>query len=294
KLVETRGRSPESSKEYFAHESPIFENIPLAVLINGNSASASEIVAGCIQDLDRGIVTGSQSFGKGLVQTVIPIAYNTMLKMTTAKYYTPSGRCIQKLDYMHTSKGTFVTKPDSLKKLFYTKNKRKVYEAGGVTPDSIISSNDYSEITQELLKQGMFFKFTTHYLSKNKDLNLKDFPQQKLLDTFTAFLYEQKFKVENKIHSKFEELTNLLSNTKSYSKLVTELNAIKEKAKFNLEAEINSNKEEIYYLLISELNSRIEGENGRIKSLLNFDKQINETVKIVSNQKLYSKLLSAN
>lgn len=291
KLVETRGRTEESVKAFYSKENPIFENIPLAILINENSASASEILAGAIQDLDRGIITGTQSFGKGLVQTVIPMEYNTILKLTTAKYYTPSGRCIQKLDYLHNSKGAFVVKPDSLKKTFYTKNNRPVSESGGIMPDTTIQMNPYSNITNELLKKGMFFKFATYYSNKNPNEDFTSKSEQFILDKFIQYLKETGFTFEDGIKNKFSEIESLIEKNKQYSKYLNEVKALKDKIKINLDAEINSNKNEIYWLIISELQTRKLGEEGRTRSMINIDNQLKETVKILKNKELYNKLL---
>lgn len=167
-IVTTRGRKGGEEKEYRVEEEPVAGEIPLAVLINRSSASASEIVAGAVQDLDRGIIVGMRSFGKGLVQTVIPLNYQTTMKITTARYYTPSGRSIQEIDYLHKNKdGVFAVTPDSLKKEFRTMNGRMVKELGGILPDTVVESGTRSGFFTELIRKAVFFKFATSHVAKN-------------------------------------------------------------------------------------------------------------------------------
>lgn len=294
KLVETRGRTDESTKSYISSEVPIFGDVPLAVLIDGNSASASEIVAGSIQDLDRGIIAGTQSFGKGLVQTIIPTPYKTMLKLTTAKYYIPSGRCIQKLDYMHSSKGVFITTPDSLKKVFTTKNKRKVFEAGGVSPDTVIANPELSDLSQQLLKRAIFFKYVSDYLNRNKEVNIENIKKPELIDDFISYLKRVNFFFESSVENKFNEFVKAIEVDKKFSNLIGEVKSLSPKIKTTLESEIKTNQDEINWLILAELASRIDGESGRTKILIKTDHQLRETVKILQNNQVYNSLLTAH
>ncbi|MEO1588279.1 MAG: S41 family peptidase, partial [Bacteroidota bacterium] len=164
-IVETRGRLEDSRRVHFAQRIPVDTKIPLAVLVNKRSASASEIVAGAIQDLDRGVIVGQQSFGKGLVQNIRPLSYNTQLKVTTAKYYTPSGRCIQALDYgQKDSKGRAIRVADSARRAFETSNGRTVYDGGGIAPDIPVELPVNYTIVQELQDQGLIFDFATQFV----------------------------------------------------------------------------------------------------------------------------------
>ncbi|MCW8816737.1 MAG: S41 family peptidase, partial [Ignavibacteriaceae bacterium] len=162
-VVSTRGRDSSSVKKYFSQEEPIVNNdVKIILLINGGSASASEIVAGALQDHDRAVILGTKSFGKGLVQTITPLSYNTSLKITTAKYYTPSGRCIQRIDYSEGSEIIKDLTPDSEQK-FFTDHKREVFAKGGITPDTTVEFNIDGELTKDLLAKGHFFKFANNY-----------------------------------------------------------------------------------------------------------------------------------
>src|ERR1041384_1457247 len=192
-VVSTRGRKPESERKFFVTEEPMLPDVPLALLVNRNSASASEIVAGAIQDLDRGIIIGTRTFGKGLVQTITPLSYNTQLKITTAKYYTPSGRCIQEIDYMHRNKdGVFAITPDSLRRVFKTLKGRKQFESGGIQPASLVPEPVRSDVYSDLLRKSMYFKFATRFVTNKKEQPaiLND---DTLFSQFKEFLAAQKF-----------------------------------------------------------------------------------------------------
>ena len=172
-VVNTKGKAKEGEKKYFTINDAIDPNIPLAVLINSSSASASEIVSGVMQDLDRGVIVGQRTFGKGLVQTTRPLTYNSQLKITTAKYYIPSGRCIQALDYTHRNEDGSVGKiPDSLIKAYKTKSGRKVFDGGGVAPDFSMPVNSYSNITNGLMNKHLLFDFATDYTSKHSNIKV--------------------------------------------------------------------------------------------------------------------------
>lgn len=158
-VVSTRGRSSDADHEYTSEQEPVAADIPLVVMVNRESASASEIVAGALQDLDRALIVGTRTYGKGLVQTVTALPYNTSLKITTAKYYTPSGRCIQEIDYGHRKGDLFIPFPDSTKKIFFTAKKRPVLEEGGITPDSVVLENSLSDLVVALERKNMFRLF---------------------------------------------------------------------------------------------------------------------------------------
>src|SRR5690606_2535629 len=167
-IVSTRGKVTQWDKVYKATSNPVDTIINIAVLVNSGSASASEIVAGAIQDLDRGIIVGTRTFGKGLVQTTRDLSYNTKLKVTTAKYYIPSGRCIQALDYTHRNEdGSVGTVPDSLISEFTTKKGRKVYDGGGVVPDIKLENETLSSLSIALITKFMVFDFATKYANEN-------------------------------------------------------------------------------------------------------------------------------
>lgn len=176
KVLYTKGRLPETSKEYYTETEPIAPNMPLAVLINGSSASSSEILAGALQDLDRAVLIGTKSFGKGLVQTTLPLPYNTILKVTISRYYIPSGRCIQQLDYSHRNPdGTVAAVPDSLTTTFYTANGRAVKDGGGIRPDIEVEGESMDAIAFSMVNEGKLFSFANQlYLERAKPKTLSD------------------------------------------------------------------------------------------------------------------------
>ena len=291
-VVSTRGRKPESEKKYFAAEEPMLADVPLIVLVNRNSASASEIVAGAIQDLDRGVILGTRSFGKGLVQTIAPLSYNTQLKITTAKYYTPSGRCIQEIDYMHKNNdGVFAITPDSLRQQSKTLKGRTEYERGGITPDTVVNEPEPSALHRELLRKSMYFKFASHFVGTHKDQPAA-LDESQLAGSFQSYLDGQKFTYQDDGESKVKELADVADKSK-YSPTVKELiDHLKSQLETEKSKGIERNKEEVLRALTMEIISRYKGERGRIEASLAGDVQLQTARKLLSNEKEYERRLS--
>jgi carboxyl-terminal processing protease len=291
-IVSTRGKELSSEKKYFALEEPLAGKEKLIILINGNSASASEIVAGAMQDHDRGVILGTQSFGKGLVQTITPLSFNTSLKITTAKYYTPSGRCIQKIDYSKDNQ--VITEPDSLKKgEFATDNKRVVYSAGGISPDTTVKNGIESDLLKDLLAKGTIFNFADKYYYQNVNLDFNKINNDKILTEYKKFLVESKYDYESDLEKKIDEVIEHLKenhNSKDLSKTLETLNL---EVKELFEVEFAESKEEISSELMVELAHRFLGNNGGIKERLKFDKQFNTALALFKDELNYSKLLSS-
>jgi carboxyl-terminal processing protease len=293
-IVTTRGRNSADEKTYISKTEPVALDIPLAVLINRGSASASEIVAGAIQDLDRGIILGNRSFGKGLVQTISPLGYNASLKITTARYYTPSGRSIQEIDYKRKNKdGIFATIPDSLRKRYTTLHGRGVLDAGGVTPDSMIHDSEPSSYDLELLRKSTFFKFATTYVAKHpsgKDFTVSD----TVMKEFEQFLNGQKFEFKDDAERKLTEVKDFLLKEKYSPKVLTMIDAAQAMIEKEKASAFSRHSEEIKHELEQEIVARYEGERGRIRVSLAHDKQIDNGIDLMTKKEGYAILLQSS
>ncbi|MBE0572575.1 MAG: S41 family peptidase [Ignavibacteriaceae bacterium] len=290
-VVSTRGRDASTEKKYFSVEEPIIgSEVGIIVLINGGSASASEIVAGALQDHDRAVILGTKSFGKGLVQTITPLSYNTSLKITTAKYYTPTGRSIQRIDY---SKGSDIIKvlKSEEEEEFFTDNKREVYAKGGITPDTTVEFKINGELTKELLAKGLFFKFANNYYYNNPDTKYSELNDQKLFNEFGEYLSEEEFVYISQTEI---EIDNLIKGAADKEEIRNELLKIKDDLKGLFEKEMQIYKNEILREIRSELAARYLGLEGRIEEQLTSDIQILTALDILANKNTYNKLLNVN
>lgn len=290
-IVSTKGREATSEKKYFAKEEPIVPNEKLVVLINENSASASEIVAGAIQDHDRGIILGTQSFGKGLVQTITPVTYNTSLKITTAKYYTPSGRCIQKIDYSKKNK-VFSSSLIEEKSEFSTDNQRKVYSAGGITPDTLVKQEIEGEITKELLAKGIIFDFADKYFYNNQTTKFENLNDNKVFSDFISYIKSKEFSYTPEVEKKLNSLIDDLEKNKINGKIMSAASKLKDELKNYFEKELDKYKSEILNYIKVELAARYYNQQKGLEESLKYDKQFNTALSIFSNETIYNKLLN--
>ena len=288
-IVTTRGRDASSEKKYFSTQEPMFGSGKLVVLVNENSASASEIFAGAIQDHDRGIILGTKTFGKGLVQTILPLTFNTSLKITTAKYFTPSGRSIQKIDY--SKRNNVFSQPDTVASdSFLTDNSRVVYSGGGITPDTIVNLDSDGEIIKDLLAKGLFFQFADHFYYANQTADFKNLNNEKLFNEFRNYLAEQKYTFHTEAEHIVEKLIEDIEKKKLSESLSSDLRKIKNQFKNLGINELASYKNEIISEIREELASRYLGSEGRIKESLNNDKQFKAALELLSAS-AYEKLL---
>ena len=290
-IVSTKGKVTQWDKVYKAMAAPLDTTIRIAVLVNSGSASASEIVAGAIQDLDRGIVVGSRTFGKGLVQTTRDLSYNTKLKVTTAKYYIPSGRCIQALDYSHRNEdGSVGNVPDSLITEFKTKNGRKVYDGGGVAPDLKFESEMVSSLSIELINQFLIFGFATRFAVENptipspEEFNVSDDTYKK----FIAFAKENNFKYESESQNELNELVKMAQREKYYGLAEKEFEALKAKLEPNFDKDAEEFSDEVKELLKDEIISRYYYQKGAIRAALKDDKGVKKAIDELNSPTAYA------
>lgn len=292
-ITTTKSIIEKYNQSYKTQKDPLDIDIPLAVLVNGRSASASEIVSGSLQDLDRAVVIGARSFGKGLVQRPKPLTYNTQLKVTISRYYTPSGRCIQALDYWNRDKdGNAVrTKAEDYNE-FTTRNGRKVYDGGGILPDVLLETSKFSGVTQALVEKNAIFDYATHYYFSHKLTNVKDFNfTDKDYQDFKTFLKSTDFDYTTKTE---KELKNTLNTAKKegfsddintqYQQLLNSINKAKEK-------DLEDKKPEIVNLLTDEIIKRYFYQEGLYNFYIEENPEILKAVEILNNSKEYNRIL---
>ena len=289
-IVSVIGRDTSQISRYYSKETPLAEKSKLVVLVDGGTASASEIVAGAVEDHDRGVIVGEKSFGKGLVQTVLPLSFNTSLKITTAKYYTPSGRCIQEIDYSKNDEIFNDSKSENLSK-FFTNNNREVFANGGITPDSIVSNSSQSKQVQTLLARGIFFQFATNYFNGNSVTNIDKLDESKLFNELLIYLSEHKFDYTSQSEKLLEELKKIALEEKMDKDILTSISDLDKKYKTEEISELEKHKSEIICEIKMELASRISGREGRILQSLKNDKQFKVALSILNDNLLYNKIL---
>jgi carboxyl-terminal processing protease len=290
-VVSTKGKVKDWDKLYKTYKSPINTKTPLAILVNSGSASAAEIVSGSLQDFDRGIVIGQRTFGKGLVQTTRPLAYNTQLKVTTAKYYIPSGRCIQALDYTRRNPDGSVGKvPDSLMSEFKTKGGRKVYDGGGVNPDYVTSTLAYSSIAQILSAKYLLFDYATQYKIKHPSIaDAKSFHLTEAEYTeFISWLSNKEYDYVTESEAKLEALKEKAEKENYFQNIQAEYNAVKSKIKGDKSSDLKLHEQEIKWLLENEIVSRYYYQNGRTENSFSSDPEIKMAVKALANPSVFS------
>ncbi|MBP9192446.1 MAG: S41 family peptidase [Ignavibacteria bacterium] len=291
-LVITKGKRTDSEKKFFSKEEPLLPaDVPLAILINGNTASASEIVAGAVQDLDRGVVVGTKSFGKGLVQQIKDLDKKAQMKITASRYFTPSGRWIQEKNYFKENKyGVFIDNDKYNQTDFKTLGGRTVKSYGGITPDVEVITIPESEIHTALLSRDMFFKFSDYYILTNPGLSVA-VPSDEMFEQFKTFLAENNFSYESQIEKKLKEISEIASE-KKYDMNITELiNKVENEAEAGEQKEIDIAKDEILRSIALEINARVITESEQIKETFVFDTQLQEAVSILENKAEYNRLL---
>lgn len=293
-VVSTKGKTQLSDRTYKTPNEPLFPDMKLVVLTNQNSASASEILAGAVQDLDRGRIIGERTFGKGLVQNIRPVGYGGHLKITTAKYYIPSGRCIQAIDYSHRNKdGSLGRVPDSLTTEFKTRKGRIVRDGGGIVPDSIIKDNRKLNIAYYIFIQNLYFDFATEYTAKHpriakpSEFKLSD----EDFEAFSKYMIEKKFSYTSQTQKYYDELLEVAVIEGLDEKAAAEFKALKEKLMPDIKQNIIENKKDIVDFLSLEIIKRYYFQKGEVEYSLRTDEYIECALKELKNTALFSNLL---
>ncbi|MDQ2657584.1 MAG: S41 family peptidase [Bacteroidota bacterium] len=292
-VVSTKGKVDEWNKVYKTLNNPVDTEIPMVVLTSEGSASASEIVAGTLQDYDRAVLIGGKTFGKGLVQTTRPLSYNAQLKVTTAKYYIPSGRCIQALDYTHRkADGTVVKIADSLKAEFKTRNGRIVYDGGGLDPDIKIANEYLGTVTSELVDAGLIFEYASKYCSENsKPTDLGKFHlSDREYESFVNWLKEQHFSYTTPLEKNTEKLIETARDERMLPDLEVYLDGLRSRIEANKSADFIRFKAEIRQLLEEQIAFHHEMESGRAMVSLQHDEDVAAARKVLSDSAAYHKI----
>ncbi len=296
-LVETKGKLPQVYKKYVTKLEPVDTIMPIAVLVNGETASASEITCGSIQDLDRGIIIGTRTYGKGLVQTPLDMPYNTNLKLTTAKYYIPSGRCIQAINYKRSGGGGYMERvPDSLTHVFNTRAGREVRDGGGITPDVEVVPDTMPNIlvyldridTLEVMSDWVVDYIASHQtIAPAREFQLTDAEYA----DFKEKVVKSGFTYDPVSEKNIEELEKLLKFEGYYDDAQEELAALKKKLKHNVARDLDKHKEAIKQMLEQDIIAAYYYKRGTIEAGLKYDKQLTEAIRILNDSDAYSRLL---
>ena len=291
-VVSTKGRSEDSKQVFRTDTEPILADLPLTVLINGNSASAAEIVAGALQDLDRAVLIGQRSFGKGLVQSPRPLGYNAMLKLTTAKYYIPSGRCIQAIDYSHSQEGSVRAVPDSLISEFTTRAGRKVYDGGGVMPDIATDPEYISRFALTLYALGFIEDFGDEYTRRNpgRQIDIRTFSiTDKDYADFAEFMQDKKVPYESDTRRALKALKKAAEDDR-FADLKNKFEQVEAELKDDTQTNLETYRTQVVETINNDIVMRHGYQAGVIEHSLSGDKEVKKAVEVLGDPAEYARI----
>lgn len=293
-IVTTKGKNPKQTQTFATSKTALDNQIPIVVLVNRNSASASEIVSGSLQDFDRAVLIGERTFGKGLVQNILPLSYNTRVKVTVSKYYIPSGRCIQGIDYSDKDKnGISKHKADSSATAFKTKNGRTVYDYGGVEPDINVEIEPYSTVLLAMFAQQIIFNYANEYKLKHHSIApAKEFRiTDEIYQDFTKFVKTKNLAYETFTEKQIKNLKTSVENDKFSDKINKQISDLEQSVKEEKANDLVRYRKEISQLLQMEIVERYYAQKGRIENSLSIDPDLNKAIEILNNDKTYHSIL---
>lgn len=296
-VVEVKGKVKEHYSLSKALRNPLDLNIPLVVLIDGGSASASEIVSGTLQDLDRAVIIGENSFGKGLVQTTHDLSYNSKLKMTIAKYYTPSGRCIQRIDYgQRDARGRANEVPDSLITAFETRNGRVVNDGAGIMPDIEVEEDKASDLLNTLLRENIVFDYATKYYFQHDSIDRPEVFQlsDSEYDGFVKYALGHEFEYRTSSTEMMKELKSVIEEDEFWGEVATEYEHLSAKLERNREEDMYKFRKEIQIILENEIVGRYYYSKGRIQAYMEHDPDVEKALEVLNNKSYYSSVLDGS
>lgn len=293
-IVSTKGRLNEKNKVYKTSFTPMDKDLPLIVLVDGSSASASEILAGALQDLDRAVIIGERTFGKGLVQNVIPLSYNAKVKVTVAKYYIPSGRCIQSIDYSRKDdNGDSHNVPDSLIKKFSTRNGRIVYDGKGIKPDILMPAEKLANISASLIRKFLIFDYATKFYNQNDSIPpVEEFEiTDEIYEDFINFISDKDYDYTTQSEKSLNKLKKYAEKEKYFEAIKEEYEALHKKMMHDKEKDLYEFKDEIKLLLKLEIVSRYYFQKGEVVAAIEDDPVIEKSLEILNNEDEYNSIL---
>jgi carboxyl-terminal processing protease len=293
-IVSTKGKIAEKNQTFKTTNPALDSNMPIVVLVDNSSASASEIVAGSLQDLDRAVIMGQRTYGKGLVQNIIPLTYNAQMKVTVSKYYIPSGRCIQAIDYSHRDdNGKAIKVPDSLKTAFKTKGGRIVYDGFGIEPDVFIEPEYASTLAITIITKFLAFDFASEFVKQNPTIpSAKDFKiTDEIYNKFLDFIKDKDYSYSTITEKMLKEMEDMSQKEKYSEEIAKSIEALKGKIESDKKNDLIKFKEEIKDILLSEIVVRYYYQKGRLESLLQNDIEVEKAVNLLASPKEYNKIL---